>query len=47
MSHVDAAALTLVGMACVTTVVLFVLRALRHRKGTAKGRAADGASQRG
>lgn len=31
MSHLDAAALTLVGLAAVTTTVLFALHRLRHR----------------
>ena len=33
MSDLDAAALTLVGLAGVTTVILFVLYRLRHRVG--------------
>jgi len=31
MSHLDAAALTLVGLAAVTTAVLFAVYRLRHR----------------
>ena len=32
MSHLDAAALTLVGLAVVTTAVLVALHRLRHRR---------------